>query len=95
MAWKAWYPPQKTWKTPFKKMFILNGPQNAKMSKSICGQQRPRSASAAMQSDQSLHCLLSESLDTTECVHGKQRSGPSCSKLTMSLVNDLLKIYIK
>ena len=27
-----------------------------------------------MQSDQGLHCLLSESLDTTECMNREQRS---------------------
>ena len=39
----------------------------------ICGQQRLRSANVSMQSDQGLHCLLTESLDTTECMNGEQR----------------------
>ena len=26
-------------------------------------------------SDQGLHCLLTESLDTTECINGEQRQG--------------------
>ena len=30
-------------------------------------------SNAAAQSDQGLHCLLTESLDTTECMNGEQR----------------------
>ena len=30
----------------------------------------PRSACASAQSDQGLHCLLTESMDTTECLKG-------------------------
>ena len=41
----------------------------------MCRQQRPRSAWASIQSDQGLHCPLTESLDTTECISGEQRSG--------------------
>ena len=37
-------------------------------SSSICGQQGPRSACASAQSDQDLHCPLTELLDTTECM---------------------------
>ena len=37
------------------------------VSSGICGQ-RSRSACATAQSDQSLHCLLTESFDTTECI---------------------------
>ena len=44
------------------------------------GQQRLRSASMSTQSDQGLHCRLTESLDATECTIGEQRPGPSCSK---------------
>ena len=29
----------------------------------------------SVQSDQGLHCPLTESLDTTECMNGKQRAG--------------------
>ena len=29
----------------------------------------------SVQSDQGLHCLLTESLDTTECMNGEQRPG--------------------
>ena len=43
------------------------------------------------QSDQGLNSPLTESLDNTDCVNGEKRPGPSCSKLTMSLVNDSLK----
>ena len=39
----------------------------------LCEQWRPRSAWASMQSDQGLHCLLTESLDTTECMKGEQK----------------------
>ena len=34
---------------------------------------KPRSDFASVQSDQGLHCLLAESLDTTECMNGEQR----------------------
>ena len=43
------------------------------MSSAICGQRRPRSACASPQSDQGLHCLLTELLDTTEYITGEQR----------------------
>ena len=36
-------------------------------------QRRPRSACTSVQSDQGLHCLLKESLDTTECIKRQQR----------------------
>ena len=36
------------------------------MPSGICVQRRPRSACVSAQSDQGLHCLLTESLDTTE-----------------------------
>ena len=39
------------------------------MSSGIWGQQRPRLACASVQSDQGLHGLLTESLDTTECMN--------------------------
>ena len=42
------------------------------MSSGICGQERPRSAWSPVQSDQGIHCLLTESLDTTECMNGEQ-----------------------
>ena len=38
----------------------------------ICGQRRPRSACAFAQSDQGLHCPLTESLDTMECMNDEQ-----------------------
>ena len=43
------------------------------MSSGICGQRRPRSACASAQADQGLHCLLTESLDTTKCMNGEQQ----------------------
>ena len=39
----------------------------------ICGQRRPRSACASAQSDQGLHCPLTELSDTIDCVNGRQR----------------------
>ena len=45
------------------------------LSYGICGERRPRSACASAQSDQGLHCPLTESLDTTECINGEQRLG--------------------
>ena len=44
------------------------------VSVGICGQRRPRLACASAQSDQGLHCLLTESLDTTECMNAEQSS---------------------
>ena len=41
----------------------------------ICGQQRPRSACASIQSDQGLPCPLTEPLDNIECMYGEERSG--------------------
>ena len=35
------------------------------MSSDICGQRRPRSDCASAQSDQDIHCPLTETLDTT------------------------------
>ena len=43
------------------------------VSSGICGQRRSKSACASAQSDQGLPCPLPESLDTTECMNGKQR----------------------
>ena len=43
------------------------------MRKSVFGhkrQQMPRSVCTSAQSDQGLHCPLTESLDTTECING-------------------------
>ena len=45
------------------------------VSSGICGQRRPWSACAFAQSDQGLHCPLTESLDTIECMNGEQRPG--------------------
>ena len=47
-----------------------------KKSLVICGQRRPRSDCANAQSDLGLRCLLTESVDTTECMNGEQR--PEC-----------------
>ena len=41
----------------------------------ICRQRRPRSTCASGQSDQGLYCLLTESLDTTECMNGEPKPG--------------------
>ena len=41
------------------------------VSKGLWGQRRPGSACTYMQSNQGLHILLTESLDTTECMNGK------------------------
>ena len=43
------------------------------VSSGICGQWRPRSDSASALSDLGLHCPLTESLDTTECMNGDKR----------------------
>ena len=45
------------------------------MSSGICGQGRPRSACVDVQSDQSLYCLLTESLDIIECINGELMPG--------------------
>ena len=41
----------------------------------ICGQRRPRSACASAQSDHRIHCPLTESLATTECMNREQKPG--------------------
>ena len=38
-------------------------------------QRRPRSDCASAQSDQGLHCRLTDSLGTIECINGEQRPG--------------------
>ena len=43
------------------------------VSSEKCEQRRPRSACASAQSDQDLHCSLTESFDTTECMNGEKR----------------------
>ena len=48
---------------------------NKNMSLSICEQRRPRSACASTQSDQGLHCSLTESMDTIESINGEQKPG--------------------
>ena len=45
------------------------------MSSGIRGQWGPRSACASAQSDQVLHCPLTELFKTTECINGEQRPG--------------------
>ena len=42
------------------------------MSSDSCRQQRSRLAYTSTQSDQTLHCPLTESLDTTECMNGEE-----------------------
>ena len=45
------------------------------VSSGICRQRRPISACASLQSDQGLHCPLTESLGATECMNREQRPG--------------------
>ena len=42
------------------------------VSSGTFGQRNPRSACAAVHSDQGLHCPLTESLGTTECMNGER-----------------------
>ena len=58
------------------------GRATSKMSRGICGWRRPRSDCASAQSDQDFHCLLTESLDTTECMNEEQ--SPGCTGLSES-----------
>ena len=44
------------------------------VSSGIYGQRSPRSACASAQSDQGLHCPLTESLDIIDCNNGEQMS---------------------
>ena len=44
------------------------------VSSGICEQWRPRSACASAQADLGLHCPLTESLATTECMNGEQQA---------------------
>ena len=41
------------------------------VSSGICGQRRPRSTCTSAQSDQDLHCPLTESLDTIDSMESK------------------------
>ena len=45
------------------------------MCSGICGQRRLRSACASAQSNQRLHCPLTESVDTIKCINGEQKLG--------------------
>ena len=47
----------------------------ANVSLVICGQRMPRSACESAQSDQGLHCPLTQSLDTRECMNGERWPG--------------------
>ena len=47
----------------------------SKASSGVCGQRRPRSACASAQSDQGLHCPLTISLGTSECMIVEQMPG--------------------
>ena len=49
----------------------------------ICGQWRQRSACESTQSDQGLHYMLTESIDTIECINGELMCG--CSKELLHL----------
>ena len=44
-------------------------------SSGIFEQRRSRQACTSAQSDQGLHCPLTKSVDTTECMNGQQRPG--------------------
>ena len=45
------------------------------VSSGICGQRRPRSVCASAQSDQGIHCPLTEALATSECMNRERRPG--------------------
>ena len=66
-AVRIWY------KSHFLELCITWAAPWEKVSLGICGQRMPRSACAFAQSDQGLHCPLTESLDTAECTSGEQR----------------------
>ena len=56
---------------PMCKHLWANADSDAQTSSGKCGQGRPRTACISMQSGQGLHCLLTKSLDTTECKESK------------------------
>ena len=56
------------------------------VSPGICAQRRARSACASAQSDQGLHCPLTESLNTTECMNGAQRTGRNFAQDDVNLL---------
>ena len=56
-------------------LFIIWAAPCENISSGTCGQWWPRSACAFAQSDQGLHCPLTESLDITECMNWEQRPG--------------------
>ena len=51
---------------------VYMGRVKRNVSSDICEQRGPRSACASAQSDQSLHCPLTGSLDTIEAINGEQ-----------------------
>ena len=57
------------------------------LSSGICGQQRPRSDCASVQSDQGLRCPLTESCDIIECINGElmPRSDFAHARMTLNL----------
>ena len=63
------------------------------MSFSICEQSWPKSDCADAQSDQDLHCLLTESLDATECMNGEQRPGGSFAHVQDDLNLHIMRMF--
>ena len=58
-----------------RKCTVYYGWHQAKTCLGICGHWRPWSDCASAESDQGLHCPLTKSLNTTECMSGEQRPG--------------------
>ena len=56
-------------------LIVIRAAPCENVSSGICGQRWPRSACASAQSDQGLHCSITESLDTIECLNGEQMPG--------------------
>ena len=53
----------------------IYGPRLAKTCLRPCADSEDQDQPAFAQADQGLHCPLTESLDTTECINGERRSG--------------------
>ena len=76
-------------------VFIWVAPHENWRVSGICRRRRPRPdcadrpACASAQSDQGLHCALTESLDTIECMNGEQIPG-----WCFALAQDDLKLHI-
>ena len=67
---------------------------NENVSSGICEQRRPRSACASAQSDQGLHCPLTESLDIAEYMNGDQGPDETLRMRRMNLNLCVFRLFV-